>query len=267
MSIVVKDHIKVNQYTRPASKLGVVKGIIMHYTANSGASAKNHQKYFNGTAIANKSYASAHIFIDDNDVIEIIPLNEVAYHANESGYSKVTKFKGNYGYSGSNANGCTIGIEMCIDAKGNITAKTLKNTLTTVVELCKKFNLDENDLFRHYDITGKNCPAMWVKDVSKFNDFKNDVKKALKGTTTASKPSTTKEPSKPEKASTGTLKILVNDLNYYSGARWTKPSGTVNKNEVFTVVGKVKVDGYDMYKLKSGNYITTNSKYVKFTAK
>ncbi|PAF17747.1 peptidoglycan recognition protein family protein [Terribacillus saccharophilus] len=35
-----------------------------------------HYRYFQGTKIA----ASAHAFIDDNTILEIIPLNEVAYH-------------------------------------------------------------------------------------------------------------------------------------------------------------------------------------------
>jgi hypothetical protein len=32
-----------------------------------------------------------------------------------------------------------------------------------------------NDIVRHYDVTHKNCPAPWVTDSSKFNDFKNSV--------------------------------------------------------------------------------------------
>ena len=39
--------------------------------------------------------------------------------------------------------------------------------------------------------------------------------------------------------------------------------GTVKKDEVFTVMKKVKVEDSYMYKLKSGLYITASSKYVK----
>lgn len=38
------------------------------------------------------------------------------------------------------------------------------------------------------------------------------------------------------------------------------------KGTKFTVVGKIMVDGYPMYKLKSGLYITANNKYVSFAA-
>ncbi|MEC0543517.1 N-acetylmuramoyl-L-alanine amidase, partial [Bacillus glycinifermentans] len=49
---VVKNYVKVNQYTRPGLKLAGVKGIVMHWTATPGASALNERNYFNGTCIA-----------------------------------------------------------------------------------------------------------------------------------------------------------------------------------------------------------------------
>lgn len=59
--------------------------------------------------------------------------------------------------------------------------------------------------------------------------------------------------------SIGTIKVLVDDLNYYDTARWTNPDGQVNKGEVFTVVKKVG----DMYLLKSNFYITASSNFVE----
>lgn len=66
---------------------------------------------------------------------------------------------------------------------------------------------------------------------------------------------------------TGVIKVLVDNLNYYDGPRWSKPTGAVKKGTVLTVVGKVMTDGAWQYKLKSGTYITASDKYVKFTAK
>lgn len=65
----------------------------------------------------------------------------------------------------------------------------------------------------------------------------------------------------------GTVKVLVDDLNYYSTARWSSPNGVVDKGTVLTVKKKVDVDGRDMYLLKAGNYITAATKYVQFTHK
>lgn len=64
----------------------------------------------------------------------------------------------------------------------------------------------------------------------------------------------------------GKITVLTDDLNFYSTARWTSPTGQVEKNAVLTVKEKIDVDGYDMYLLKAGNYITANTKHVRFTA-
>ncbi|MER1999515.1 MAG: N-acetylmuramoyl-L-alanine amidase [Lysinibacillus sp.] len=64
----------------------------------------------------------------------------------------------------------------------------------------------------------------------------------------------------------GTVKVLTNTLNIYDSPRWSNPSGKVKKGEVFTVIGKVIVEGKEQYKLKSGNYINASEKFVKFIA-
>ena len=59
---------------------------------------------------------------------------------------------------------------------------------------------------------------------------------------------------------------IIQDVNYRSKADFSKDEyikGVAKKGEVFTVVDRVKSNcSTDMYKLKSGNYITTSSKYV-----
>lgn len=65
----------------------------------------------------------------------------------------------------------------------------------------------------------------------------------------------------------GTIKVLVDNLNYYNSPRWDKPTGTVKKNTVLTIVEKIKVGTAYQYKTVSGTYITASDKYVKFTKK
>ena len=65
----------------------------------------------------------------------------------------------------------------------------------------------------------------------------------------------------------GTIKVLVNDLWYYDRPDWNAKAGKVNKDEVFTVVGSLEVDGSKMYMLKSGTYITAWHEYVEFKKK
>jgi N-acetylmuramoyl-L-alanine amidase len=172
--------LNVNRYTRPAIKLVGVRGIVVHYTATPSATAQNERDYFNGTCIAQKRSASAHIFVDKKEAILVVPLNEVAYHANERA-CRIPKLKASVPqYRGGDANLTTIGVEMCIEKDGSLHPDTLKRTIAVVAELCKMFKLKETDIYRHYDITGKNCPAFWVSNPAGFTAFKAEVAKALK---------------------------------------------------------------------------------------
>ncbi|HEL7360961.1 TPA: N-acetylmuramoyl-L-alanine amidase family protein [Listeria monocytogenes] len=178
MSILQYNYINKNQFSRPGFKLLRVSKIVMHYTANPGASADNHRRYFRDLK---GRYASAHIFIDDKEAICIIPLNEVAYHANERSCKlKALQASTSY-YRGGNANLTSIGIEMCLDKNGNITAATFNRSADVAAELCKTYDLTASDIIRHYDVTGKNCPAPWVAKPSELTRFRNAVNAKLKG--------------------------------------------------------------------------------------
>ena len=257
------EHITVNKYTRPGTKRSSTKGIILHYTANPGASADNHRRYFgNG---GGGRYAGAHIFIDSKESLCIVPLNEVCYHANDNQrYVGGKPYRGASNKLGSNANLSTIGIEMCIEKDGTIAAATFNQAVDVTADLCKKYGLDTDDLYRHYDVTGKNCPAPWVSKSSEWTRFKNAVKAKLGGktVTTASK----KKETAADKKVKGTIKTL-DKLNYYDGPRWNKATGTVAKGTVLTVTDRIYVGGAYQYKTVSGTYITASSKFVKFTAK
>lgn len=174
MSVWIEKYIKPNKYSRPQTKLKALRKIIMHYTANNGASAMNHYNYFNGSS---KSYASAHFFVDKNEKLLIIPLDEIAYHANDTQRrdSKGNPIKGIKELL-PNANLLSVGIEMCLEKDGTIHPNTIKNAEEVAVELCKIYNLNPlEDIVRHYDVTFKNCPAPWVKDEELFIQFKNSV--------------------------------------------------------------------------------------------
>jgi len=189
MSFIKYEYIRINKFSRPGIKNYGVKGIIMHYTANNGGTARNHKDYFNNL---NGVYASAHLFVDDNEAICIIPLDEVAYHANDTVRynSDGSIYKPLYSQIG-NANYGAIGVEMCLDRNGNITEKTFQNTVKAVKELIAKYpNITRNKIWRHYDVTGKNCPAPWVSKPSELERFKDAVFGNTSGSNSAVKPST-----------------------------------------------------------------------------
>lgn len=167
------DYISKNDHSRPGTLLKGVKKLVLHWTSNPGASAANHQKYFNNLK---DRYASAHIFVDKEEVICIIPLNEMAYHANDT-YQRSelgVAFRGVPEIS-PNANQWSIGVEMCVEKDGTISKEVINRTVQVFAELCKMYKLTENDIVRHYDITHKPCPEPFVDNVQLFIDFKKQV--------------------------------------------------------------------------------------------
>lgn len=61
------------------------------------------------------------------------------------------------------------------------------------------------------------------------------------------------------------LRVIADEVNIRSAADFTDESvvGVVKKGGVYTVVEKIERTGTDMYKLKSGVYITASTKYVE----
>lgn len=71
---------------------------------------------------------------------------------------------------------------------------------------------------------------------------------------------------KPQVASkTEYLRIISDSVNIHSSADFNSSSvvGKVKKGDVFTIAQKIERTGTDMYKLKSGVYITASPKYVE----
>lgn len=158
---------------RPKIKLKKIKGIVIHWTANTGkgANAIANRNYFNST----ERLASAHFIVDDRNIIQCIPEDEVAWHVGSDKYRDAGRKLSENGYG---PNYFTIGIEMCVNSDGNW-IKTYQNTVELAACLLRKYNLNTNDLYRHYDITGKDCPKMMI-DESEWLKFKNAVDKLIK---------------------------------------------------------------------------------------
>ena len=149
--------------------LRTLKGIVIHWTANpgKGANAKANRNYFNSGVRA----ASAHYVVDGGKIIQCVPDLEVAYHVGAKSYRPQGQriMEGRY-----NPNYFLIGIEMCINVD-NDWAQTYQNTLDLTRYLLNKHHLTVKDLYRHYDITGKDCPKMMV-DEPLWNQFIRDMK-------------------------------------------------------------------------------------------
>lgn len=167
---ITKKHIDKSLKARPNKYLKKVKGVVIHYTANEnkGADANAHYRYINNNP---KIAAFAHYFVDSkNGIVEMIPSNELAYHVGSKTYTTTGKKLMEGGYSPNNF---LIGIEMCVNKDGNFT-KTYDYTVMLAKHLLNLYGLDESNLYRHYDITRKNCPAMLINE-KKWSKFKNNV--------------------------------------------------------------------------------------------
>lgn len=70
----------INPYSRSGKSLHRVNGIVIHYTANPGSTAKNNRNYFENLRYTKTTSVSSHFIIGlDGEIIQCIPLNEIAY--------------------------------------------------------------------------------------------------------------------------------------------------------------------------------------------
>lgn len=154
--------LSVNPYSRPEAKTERIKGIVIHYTANPGSTAMQNRNYFEGLKDSHKTKASSHFIVGlDGEIVQCVPTWEVAYASNTR-------------------NKDTVSIETCHRTEdGSYTKKTYQSLVELTAWLCKKFDLNENDVIRHYDVTGKNCPKYFVENEKAWETFKEDVKKEL----------------------------------------------------------------------------------------
>lgn len=165
----------INPYSRPGKKLKSVRAIIVHWVANPGTTAMQNRIFFEKRAQGKDGYGSAHIIIDDNDVIECIPEDEVAYHVGANKYTDIGLSISSY------PNARTLGVELCHPGwDGKPSDSTYKKALEYLAQRCKKYNLDPiKNIYRHYDITGKDCPKYYVENPDDFDNLKLDVQKLM----------------------------------------------------------------------------------------
>lgn len=148
----------VNDYSRPGIALKTVQGIVVHYTANPGSSAQANRNYFENLKDSQDRKASSHFVIGiDGEIIQCIPTKEIAYASNER-------------------NTDTLSVECCHpDDTGEFTEDTYGSLVRLTAWLCKRFSLEKEDVIRHYDVTGKDCPRYYVGNEDAWEQFREDV--------------------------------------------------------------------------------------------
>ncbi len=148
----------INEYSRPAMALEQVNGIVIHYTANPGTTAIQNRSYFENLAETHETKASSHFVIGlEGEIVQCIPCNEIAYASNDRNFD-------------------TISIECCIeDETGKFNGNTYNSLIKLTTWLMGRYDLSSEDVIRHYDVTGKNCPKYYVEHEEAWDTFKDDL--------------------------------------------------------------------------------------------
>jgi len=108
---IERRYIRKRSNTRPGTRMttGVPAFFVAHDTGNPGADADNHYRYFDG--LTDRS-ASAHTFIDDRKILEIIPAG-TGPDPGEKAWHVLYNVKTDNERFGYNANDAAIGVELC----------------------------------------------------------------------------------------------------------------------------------------------------------
>lgn len=152
----------VNPYSRPGTETNRITGIVVHYTANPGSTAMENRDYFEGLKDSHETQASSNFIVGlEGEIVQCVPTWEVAYASNSRNID-------------------TVSIECCHpDETGEFTDETYKSLVQLTAWLCMKFQLDAEDVIRHYDITGKICPKYFVENEDAWAAFKDNVLAAI----------------------------------------------------------------------------------------
>lgn len=229
MSYTMKQNLANRSNYGSSRSTSAIKYIVIHYTANDGDSDESNGKYFHNTVVK----ASAHYFVDKDSVTQSVPDNYVAWSVGGSKYPSASSTGGGK-YYGIVTNTNSLSIELCDNVKdGTIypSDSAIQIALELTKDLMKKYKVDADHVIRHFDVTGKICPAYWCGTAAKNALWKTAFHDKLTSTV-----STT--PSLPyDNNSIMTVKVNTDSLNVRDGAGTSYPiNTTIARNGVYTVV-------------------------------
>ena len=140
--------------SRRGEKLENINSIVIHYVGNPGSTAQNNRNYFAAEGVT----VNSHFIVGlEGEIIQCIPLDEKSSASNHR-------------------NRDTISIEVCHpDETGEFSKVTYDALVKLTAWLCEVCDFDEDDIIRHYDVTGKICPMYYVEHENAWLEFKEEV--------------------------------------------------------------------------------------------
>ena len=132
------------------------------YAASLERPAQQNKSYFQSLAETHERSASAHFIIGfDGVIVQCIPTAEIAYAVKERNYD-------------------SISIECCfLDESGQFTQETYDKLIELTAWLLHKFELEPEDVLRHYDEGGKICPKYYVEHEDAWQQFLRDLERYM----------------------------------------------------------------------------------------
>lgn len=149
----------ISDYNFSSRQGSDIEYLIFHYTGNKGDTALNNAKYFNA---CNRN-ASAHFFVDDENIYQVVNLNNSAWAVGDG--------KGAYGILNRNS----VSIEMCCNSEGFISETTEANALELGKYLMDLYGIDLDHVIRHYDASRKICPNWTNNNWERWLNFKSKL--------------------------------------------------------------------------------------------
>lgn len=236
----INKKISLINFTNDNRSKNEIKYLVYHYVG-AVSTAKNNADYF----YSKYRGASAHFFVDETSIWQVVEENDISWAVGNDTYK--------HKYC---RNSNSISIEMCCkkDEVGNwyIEPETVQNAIELGQYLIAKYpNLNKREaILRHYDVTGKICPAPMVKHPELWTDLVDRLFNEK-----------TEEPATEEIKNVNyvgqvTCDVLNVRKNHTTNSEIVEQ---VRKNDRFTIVGEYKNWG----KLKTGNWVCLD--YIKKT--
>lgn len=169
MSYTIKEQLANSGNYGGSRNASQIRYLVYHYTGNDGDRAANNAKYFQNNIVK----ASAHYFVDDTTVWRSVPDLKVAWSVGGSKYANADKTGGGTMY-GVITNTNSLSIEMCDTIRNGVyqaSEATLANAAALGRALMEKYGIPIENVYRHFDVTGKHCPSYLVS-AQKWAEFK-----------------------------------------------------------------------------------------------
>lgn len=144
--------------------LDSIRYLVIHYTANDGDTARANAEYYNRAVVK----ASAHYFVDDNEIWQSVPDSKVAWSVGGKKWADCPQTGGGTLY-GVVTNTNSLSVELCDTRKDGVygaSEETLANAAALCRELMELHQIPLERVVRHFDVTGKHCPAYFMDSVA-----------------------------------------------------------------------------------------------------